>query len=140
VNADRIAKKCAEVTFLEADLVKLATLRRQQPYRPPNRPHFSSLGRELQFHDRYNILQLGCVASGALHQQRVLPGSETRRATLLAGAGSLNFNGSRFRGLGRAINFFGASSRELTPGRTEAATAAVGRGKRCRGNQFRPDH
>src|SRR5882724_11638488 len=41
----------------------------------------------------------------------------------------------------RAINFFGASGfRELAAGRTEAATAAVGRGKRCCGDQFRSDH
>src|SRR5712664_5008354 len=49
--------------------------------------------------------------------------------------------GRVFEAWTRAINFFGAGpSRELAPGRTEAAAAAFGRGKRCCGNQFRPDH
>src|SRR5467141_3548246 len=48
--------------------------------------------------------------------------------------------GRVFEAWTRAINFFGASSRELASGRTEAATAPVCRGKRCCGDQFRPDH
>jgi hypothetical protein len=40
------------------------------------------MGRELQFHDRDNIPQLGCVASGALHQQCALQGFENEAGHL----------------------------------------------------------